>query len=90
MPRISGTKNKTYHWLVTTKGGNKLFHTCRDVQKALNLSRDRVYYLANKQQKHNAYKCHKTKHALNTFRIFRVSVVGGTVNTEIDVYPVGV
>ena len=73
MPRKSGTPNKTYHWLVTTQAGaNQLYHTCRDVQHALGLSRDRVLYLAKKQQKHTAYKCHKTRRALAAFRILRV------------------
>ena len=92
--RKTGTKNRTYHWMVTTDEGNSLYHTCRDVQKALGLTRDRVYYLAKKQHKHNKYKCYKTKQALNTFRIFRVNIAVGhsrltrSVNRDVEVHPV--
>ena len=75
MPRTAGSKNKTYHWMVVKANGNKhLYRTCKDVQLALGLSRDRVLYLAKKQHKHTQHKKRKTQQALRAFRILRVHV----------------
>ena len=75
MTRKSGSKNKTYHWLVTTAKGDEMFRTCKDVCKRLSLTKDRVYYLSTKHKRHMMYKTNKTKDALRCFSIRRINCV---------------